>query len=75
MMSAREAVAMRMSDWQPERLPEPPTVTITLGKYVTLHKKVGFACGAMEAIPNTWSIGDDLRIIIRECLERLEEPE
>ena len=52
-----------------------PEVTIPLTVYSALHRKVGYAQGALETILNAWNIPDDLRIIVRECLEWLEEPE
>jgi hypothetical protein len=75
----RPDFAMRLDAWRPERetVPEPvgPQVTIPLARYALLNRKVGFATGALECVLNSWSITDDLRIIIRDCLERLEEPE
>jgi hypothetical protein len=74
----RQDFAMRLDAWQPKREPQFTTgqeVTIPLERYATLHRKVGFAQGALEAILNAWTIDDDLRVIVRECLERLEEPE
>jgi hypothetical protein len=73
----RRDFAMRLDAWRPKPAPAPdgPTVTIPLTRYSALHRKVGFAQGALEAILNAWTIDDDLRVIVRECLERLEEPE
>jgi hypothetical protein len=76
MMHVQPEMAARLVAWRASTQPQPlPEVTIPLATYSALHRKVGFATGALEAILNTWDIADELRIVIRECLERLEDPE
>ena len=52
----------------------PHQVTITLHEWSGLHRKVGFAIGAFEGLLAGWDIPDDLRLVVRDCLRRLEEP-
>jgi hypothetical protein len=76
MTNVHPTVAARITAWRGNPSPDVlPEINVPLGTYLNLHRKVGFAQGAFTAILEAWNIPDDLRVIVRECLERLEEPE